>query len=201
MNAPAPAAIEALKSALGPSGWTEDPFIIAPWLREWRDRWAGHTPILLTPGDTAQVARAVAVCAQHRIAITPQGGNTGLVGGQIPFGEVLLSTRRLRAVRDVTPLDDAMTVEAGVTLLEARQAAAAADRVFPLSLAAEGTATIGGDELAIIAGPCAIESFDQVFSVAEAVAESGAKFFRASGVLRLARMRRYAARFAQLPIA
>ena len=144
MNAPAPAAIEALKSALGPSGWTEDPFIIAPWLREWRDRWAGHTPILLTPGDTAQVARAVAVCAQHRIAITPQGGNTGLVGGQIPFGEVLLSTRRLRAVRDVTPLDDAMTVEAGVTLLEARQAAAAADRVFPLSLAAEGTATIGG---------------------------------------------------------
>ncbi|MFY7850571.1 MAG: FAD-binding oxidoreductase, partial [Brevundimonas sp.] len=100
--------------------------------------------LMLKPGSTAEVARAVEICGRHGVALVPQGGDTGLVGGQIPYGEVLLSTRRLRAVRDVTPLDDAMTVEAGVTLLEAQQAAAAAGRFFPLSLAAEGTATIGG---------------------------------------------------------
>jgi FAD/FMN-containing dehydrogenase len=139
-----PASLAALKAAVGEGGWTDDPAEIAPWLTEWRNRWRGATPLMLTPRSTEEVARAVAVCAQQRIPITPQGGDTGLVGGQIPHGEVLLSLRRLRAVRDVTPLDDAMTVEAGVTLLEAQQAAAAADRLFPLSLAAEGAATVGG---------------------------------------------------------
>lgn len=144
MTSPSPEIIAALKSALGPGGWTEDPAEIAPWLTEWRNRWTGHTPIMLTPRSTEEVARAVGLCAAHGVAILPQGGNTGLVGGQVPYGEVLLSTRKLRAVRDVTPLDDAMTVEAGVTLLEAQQHAAAAGRLFPLSLAAEGSATIGG---------------------------------------------------------
>jgi len=144
MTPPSPAALDALKAALGPGGWTDDPSDIAPWLTEWRGRWNGHTPLMLTPRSTDDVARAVTICAEHGVAITPQGGDTGLVGGQIPYGEVLLSTRKLRAVRDVTPMDDAMTVEAGVTLLEAQQAAAAAGRFFPLSLAAEGTATIGG---------------------------------------------------------
>lgn len=144
MTPPSPAALDALKAALGPGGWTDDPSDIAPWLTEWRGRWNGHTPLMLTPRSTDDVARAVTVCAEHGVAITPQGGDTGLVGGQIPYGEVLLSTRKLRAIRDVTPMDDAITVEAGVTLLEAQQAAAAAGRLFPLSLAAEGTATIGG---------------------------------------------------------
>lgn len=144
MTAPSPAILDELKAALGPAGWSQDPFTVAPHLTEWRGRWTGETPILLTPGSTAEVAKAVSICAAHGVAIIPQGGNTGLVGGQIPYGEVLLSTRRLRAVRDVTPLDDAMTLEAGITLLEAQQHAAAADRFFPLSLAAEGTATIGG---------------------------------------------------------
>ncbi len=144
MTAVAPQALAALKSALGEGGWTEDPAEVAPWLTEWRNRWTGDTPLMLTPRSTDQVAAAVRVCAEHRIPLVTQGGGTGLVGGQIPHGEVLLSTRRMRAVRDVTPLDDAMTVEAGVTLLEAQQAAAAADRMFPLSLAAEGSATIGG---------------------------------------------------------
>src|SRR5690606_14639556 len=144
MSPPSAAALAALKSALGDGGWTDDPDEIAPWLTEWRNRWQGHTPLMLTPRSTEQVAAAVRVCAEHRVAIVPQGGDTGLVGGQIPFGEVLLSTRKLRAVRDVTPHDDAMTVEAGVALLEAQQAAAAAGRMFPLSLAAEGSATIGG---------------------------------------------------------
>ncbi len=142
--APSPAVIDELKAALGRSGWTQDASEVAPWLTEWRNRWTGDTPIMLKPATTAEVARAVDICARHGVAIVPQGGCTGLVGGQIPFGEVLLSTRRLREVRDVTPLDDAMTVEAGITLLEAQQLAAKADRFFPLSLAAEGSATIGG---------------------------------------------------------
>ncbi|WP_420471935.1 FAD-binding oxidoreductase [Brevundimonas sp. FT23042] len=144
MTSPSPEALAALKAAAGHGGWTDDPSDIAPWLTEWRNRWKGNTPLMLTPRSTEEVSRFVTICAQHRVAIVPQGGDTGLVGGQIPFGEVLLSTRKLRAVRDVTPLDDAMTVEAGVTLLEAQQAAEAAGRRFPLSLAAEGTATIGG---------------------------------------------------------
>ncbi len=144
MAEPSPEALAELKSAAGDGGWTDDPAEIAPWLTEWRNRWSGHSPLMLMPRTTAEVARLVEVCARHGVAITPQGGDTGLVGGQIPYGEVLLSTRRLRAVRDVTPLDDAMTVEAGVTLLEAQQEAAKSGRFFPLSLAAEGTATIGG---------------------------------------------------------
>ncbi len=137
---------EALKilRALPPGSWTQDPAEISPWLTEWRNRWTGATPIMLTPRSTAEVAQAITICARHGVAVTPQGGNTGLVGGQVPHGEVLLSLRKMRTVRDVTPLDDAMTVEAGVTLLEAQQAATAAGRFFPLSLAAEGSATIGG---------------------------------------------------------
>lgn len=144
MTSPSPEALAALKAAAGSGGWTDDPSDIAPWLTEWRNRWQGNTPLMLTPRSTEEVAKLISICAEHRVAIVPQGGDTGLVGGQIPFGEVLLSTRKLRAVRDVTPLDDAMTVEAGITLLEAQRAAEAAGRRFPLSLAAEGTATIGG---------------------------------------------------------
>lgn len=141
--APSPAAIAELKAAL-PGGWTEDAAETAPWLTEWRGRWTGNTPLLLQPRTTAEVAAAVTICARHGVPVVTQGGGTGLVGGQIPFGEVLLSTRKLRAVRDVTPLDDAMTVEAGITLLEAQNLAKEAGRFFPLSLAAEGSATIGG---------------------------------------------------------
>ena len=143
-TAPSPAFLDELKAALGPGGWTQDPEVVAPFLTEWRNRWTGDTPILLTLRSTEEVARIVTLCARDGVAITPQGGGTGLVGGQIPFGEVLLSMKKMRAIRDVTPLDDAMTVEAGLTLLEAQQAATAADRYFPLSLAAEGSATIGG---------------------------------------------------------
>lgn len=144
MTPPSPQVVEELKAALGPDGWAQDAFEVAPYLTEWRNRWTGETPIVLKPASTDEVARVVTICARHGTAIIPQGGNSGLVGGQIPYGEVLLSTRRLRTVRDVTPLDDAMTLEAGITLLEAQQHATAAGRFFPLSLAAEGSATIGG---------------------------------------------------------
>ena len=136
--------IERLKARLGPAGWTQDPELLAPKLVEWRERWSGHTPLMVVPRDTKEVAEVVAMCAQSGVAITPQGGNTGLVGGQIPQGEILLSTGRLNRVREVDPVDDTMVVEAGVTLAAAHEAALAAGRRFPLSLASEGSATVGG---------------------------------------------------------
>ena len=139
-----PGPIAALKTLVGPGGWSDDAARLAPKLREWRDRWRGSTPLLLSPRSTAEVAQIVRHCAEHRIAVTPQGGNTGLVGGQIPAGEVLLSTERLRTIREVAPLDDVMVVEAGVPLATVQDAARQAGRFFPLSLASEGGATIGG---------------------------------------------------------
>ncbi|HEY1752863.1 MAG TPA: FAD-binding oxidoreductase [Caulobacteraceae bacterium] len=145
MTAPVPAdVISRLKAVLGEGGWSQDPDRLAPKLVEWRDRWSGTTPLLALPKSTGEVAAVVGICAESGTAITPQGGNTGLVGGQIPDGEVLLSLERMRAVREVDTDDDAMIVEAGLTLAEAHEAAAAARRRFPLSLASEGSATIGG---------------------------------------------------------
>ena len=139
-----PPSVAALKGLVGDDAWSDDPDRLAPKLREWRDRWRGSTPLLLLPRTVDQVCAIVRHCAEHRIAITPQGGNTGLVGGQIPQGEVLLSTERLRAIREVSPLDDVLVAEAGVALTTVHAAATAAGRVFPLSLASEGSATLGG---------------------------------------------------------
>ena len=90
-----PATLERLKSALGPGGWTDDPDELAPHLVEWRNRYRGQTPILLRPARAEAVAAAVKICAEAEVAIVPQGGNTGLMGGQIPHGEVLLSLARM----------------------------------------------------------------------------------------------------------
>lgn len=139
-----PDVISRLKSVLGPGGWSDDPDRMAPKLVEWRDRWRGHTPLLALPSSTDQVAAVIAVCAEAGVAVTPQGGNTGLVGGQIPAGEILLSTERLRAIRDVDRVDDVLVAEAGVTLTEAHEAALSVGRRFPLDLASEGSATLGG---------------------------------------------------------
>ncbi len=136
--------ISRLKSALGEGGWSDDPERLAPHLVEWRDRWTGHTPLMVLPKTTAEVSAVVGICAEAGIAITPQGGNTGLVGGQIPDGEILLSLTRMRAIRDLDPFDDVIVAEAGVTLAAVHEAALAADRRFPLSVASEGSATIGG---------------------------------------------------------
>jgi len=136
--------ISRVKAVLGEGGWSQDPERLAPKLVEWRDRWTGATPLLVLPRTTAQVSAVVGICAEAGAPITPQGGNTGLVGGQIPQGEILLSTERLRSVREVDLEDDVMVAEAGVTLAAAHEAAAAAGRRFPLSLASEGSATIGG---------------------------------------------------------
>ncbi|MBN9319102.1 MAG: FAD-binding oxidoreductase [Caulobacterales bacterium] len=145
MTAPLPAdTLARLKAVLGEGGWSQDPERLAPKLVEQRGRWRGATPLLALPKSTAEVSAVVGICAADGVAITPQGGNTGLVGGQVPQGEILLSTDRMRAIRDIDVDDDAIVVEAGVPLAVVQQAAADAGRRFPLSLASEGTATIGG---------------------------------------------------------
>ncbi|MDX2236086.1 MAG: FAD-binding oxidoreductase [Hyphomonadaceae bacterium] len=133
-----------LATLLGPRGFTQDPSVLAPRLEEWRGRHHGRTPFMIAPATTADVAACVCACAEAGVAITPQGGNTGLVGGQIPQGEALLSLHRMTAIRAVDPIDDALIVEAGAPLVRVQEAAAAVDRLFPLSLASQGSATIGG---------------------------------------------------------
>ncbi|WP_312160176.1 FAD-binding oxidoreductase [Phenylobacterium sp.] len=145
MTVPVPAdVISRLKAVLGEGGWSQDPDRLAPKLVEWRDRWQGNTPFLALPKTTREVAAVVGVCAEAGVPIVPQGGNTGLVGGQIPLGEILLSTERMRAIRDVDAFDDVLVAEAGVTLQAAHDAALEAGRRFPLDIASQGTATIGG---------------------------------------------------------
>jgi FAD/FMN-containing dehydrogenase len=120
----------------------------AAYLTELRNLFHGRALAVVRPGTTAEVAELLALASRTGTAIVPQGGNTGLVGGQIPDASgdsIVLSLTRLDRVREVDPLTDTMTVEAGVTLLKAQEAAEAADRLFPLSLASEGSCTIGGN--------------------------------------------------------
>src|SRR5712675_835184 len=141
-----PSIVQKLKQAAGPSGWSEDPAEIAPHLREWRGRWRGESQLLLRPRETGDVARILSVCNETGTPIVPQGGNTGLVGGQIPkSGEVLLSLERMNRIRSVSLEDNTLIAEAGVVLANAQKAAGEAGRLFPLSLAAEGSCTIGGN--------------------------------------------------------
>ncbi|WP_395672751.1 FAD-binding oxidoreductase [Phenylobacterium sp.] len=145
MTAPVPADIlSRLKAVLGEGGWSQEPDRLAPKLLEWRDRWVGNTPFLALPRTTEDVAAVIGICFAAGVPLTVQGGNTGLVGGQIPMGEVLLSTERLRAIRDVDAYDDVLVAEAGVTLSAVHEASAQVGRRFPLGLASEGSATVGG---------------------------------------------------------
>ena len=118
----------------------------APYLIEGRGLYHGTTPVVLRPGSVAEVAAIVRLAAETGTAIVPQGGNTGLVGGQIAHhGEVVVSLTRLDRIREVDAVSGTMTCEAGVVLADAQAAAAAAGRLFPLSLGAEGSCTIGGN--------------------------------------------------------
>jgi D-lactate dehydrogenase (cytochrome) len=119
---------------------------IAPYVTEERGLFHGRSPLVLRPGSTAEISAICKLATEHRIALVPQGGNTGLVGGQTPHnGEVVVSTRRLDKIRDIDTASNTMTCEAGVVLQIAQQRAAEADRLFPLSLGAEGSCTIGGN--------------------------------------------------------
>jgi D-lactate dehydrogenase (cytochrome) len=119
---------------------------VAPYVTEERNLFHGRTPLVLRPGSTAEVADICKLASEHGIALVPQGGNTGLVGGQTPHnGEVVVSLKRLDKIREVDTASNTMTCEAGVVLQVAQQRAAEVDRLFPLSLGAEGSCTIGGN--------------------------------------------------------
>ena len=123
-----------------------DPQAQLPYLTEMRDLYRGRTPMVLRPGSVEEVSRIVALANVAGTGIVPQGGNTGLVGGQLPFhDEILLSLNRLDRVREVDAASNTITCEAGVTLGRAREAAAAVDRLYPQLLPSEGTCTIGGN--------------------------------------------------------
>ncbi|OYW43893.1 MAG: hydroxyacid dehydrogenase, partial [Azorhizobium sp. 12-66-6] len=127
----------------------------APYLVETRGLFQGEAPAILRPGTAEEVAFCVAQCAEAGLPLVAQGGNTGVVGGQTPFGEMLLSLNRLDRIRDIDPTDLTATVEAGCTLHAVQEAARAADCLFPLSIASEGTCRIGGN-LATNAGGVAV---------------------------------------------
>lgn len=136
-----------LTSALGADSWSADPEKIAPHIEEPRGLWHGKCQLVVWPRSTEEVAKAVRACAETGTPIVPQGGMTGLVGGAIPddAGAVAISLKRMNKVRAIDPVDFTMVAEAGCTLLDLQNAAKDAGRLFPLSLAAEGTCTIGGN--------------------------------------------------------
>mgnify|MGYP003641147055 CR=1 FL=1 len=147
-----------MKAIVGPKGYTDDAAEMAPYLVERRDRYQGRAAAMLSPASTSEVSALMKIAHETNTKIVPQGGNTGLVGGQIPFEsgeEVILSLTRMNHIGALDALNKTLTVEAGVTLQAAQEAAAAAGLLFPLSLASEGTCQIGGN-LATNAGGTAV---------------------------------------------
>ncbi len=121
---------------------------MARFLTDWRGRFTGRALAVLRPADTAEVAALVRHCVRHRVPVVPQGGNTGLVLGSVPDAggqAVVLSLSRLNRIRAVDAVNDTLTADAGCLLQQVQQAAAEAGRLFPLSLASEGSCTIGGN--------------------------------------------------------
>jgi len=141
-----PALLARFAAIVGDKYAITDPDMQAPYLVEMRNMFQGHTPVVLRPGTVEEVSKIVALANETATPIVPQGGNTGLVGGQIPLhNEIVLSLNRLDRIREVDPTSNTLTCEAGVTLQRAREAAAAVDRLYPQLLPSEGTCTIGGN--------------------------------------------------------
>lgn len=141
-----PDLIEKFRAIVGERQALTEAGDVAPYITEERNLFHGRTPLVLRPGSTAEVAAICKLASEHKIALVPQGGNTGLVGGQTPHhGEVVVSLKRLDKIREVDIASNTMTCEAGVVLQIAQQTAAEVDRLFPLSLGAEGSCTIGGN--------------------------------------------------------
>ena len=168
LTTPTPALIARFAEIVGAANAIVRPEDQAGYLKEWRDLYIGKTPVVLRPGSTDEVSRILALANAEHVAIVPQGGNTGLVGGQIPSTsgtEIVLSLSRLKAIRNVDPAGGTMIVEAGVTLAEAQSIADKAGRLFPLSLASEGSCQIGG-VLATNAGGVAVLAYGNARSLA-----------------------------------
>jgi FAD/FMN-containing dehydrogenase len=150
--------VEACIEAIGTAHVLTDTHDAAPFLTDWRKRYRGETCAVVLPGTTEQVAKIVQLAREFRVAVVPQGGNTGHSGGATPDAsgtQVVISLRRLNRIRDVDPLNNTVTVEAGVILADIQARAEQEQRLFALSLAAEGSCTIGGN-LATNAGGTAV---------------------------------------------
>jgi FAD/FMN-containing dehydrogenase len=133
---------------VGAANVLTDPQDTRAYFTDWRRQYSGSAECVVRPASTAEVARVVALCAEHDMAIVPQGGNTGLSGGSVPTGrrrEIVLALGRMNRIRALDRLNDTMTVEAGCVLANVQRAADEAGRLFPLSLAAEGSCQIGGN--------------------------------------------------------
>lgn len=148
MTPVSPAILQRLKDAVGPAGYLDDPADTASYTVDARELYHGATPLVLRPASTNEVAAVVKICAESGVALVPQGGNTGYCGGATPDeagGQVVLSLARMNRLRHLDPLNYTITVEAGCVLAAIQQAAEEADRLFPLSLGAEGSCQIGGN--------------------------------------------------------
>jgi FAD/FMN-containing dehydrogenase len=140
--------IDALRQIVGNSHVLTAPEDTRPYFTDWRRQYSASAECVVRPGSTDEVSRVVALCAANGVAVVPQGGNTGLVGGSVPTGtrrEIVLSLGRMNRVRELDALNDTITVEAGCVLAAVQRAAEEAGRFFPLSLAAEGSCQIGGN--------------------------------------------------------
>jgi FAD/FMN-containing dehydrogenases len=144
-----------MRDIVGPKGWIDTEAELEPYLIEERGRYHGRCAAVIRPATVDEVSRVVRVCAEAKVPVVPQGGNTGLVGGAVPEGGIVLATSRLNRIRATDPVNRTMTVEAGVVLSAVQAAADEADALFPLSLAAEGSCQIGGN-LATNAGGVAV---------------------------------------------
>jgi len=137
-----------LAEIVGARNVLTDPAQTKPYFTDWRRQYSAPAECVVRPAATAEVAAVVALCAREEVAVVAQGGNTGLVGGSVPTGtrrEIVLSLGRMNRIRSLDPLNDTITVEAGCVLAAVQQAAEDAGRLFPLSLAAEGSCQIGGN--------------------------------------------------------
>ena len=137
-----------LAAIVGAANVLTDPADTTPFATDWRRRWSGRALAVVRPGSAAEVAAVVKRCAETRTAIVPQGGNTGLCGGATPDAsgrQVVLNLSRMNRIRALDTINNTITVEAGCVLATLQQAADDADRLFPLSLAAEGSCEIGGN--------------------------------------------------------
>ena len=138
--------LDGLRAIVGAARVLTEAADVAAYCTDWRGRYTGGARCVVLPGGTQEVAAVVAACAEAGVAVVPQGGNTGLCGGATPTGdEVVIVLTRLNRIRAIDPDNNSVTVEAGCTLHAVQEAAREADRLFPLSLAAEGSATIGGN--------------------------------------------------------
>lgn len=147
--------LERLKVLVGAEHVITDPGAMSPYITELRGLQKGHADAIVRPGDTATVAAVMRFAAAESVPVVVQGGHTGLVGGGLPFGGIVISLARLKTIRHVDPVNATMVVEAGVVLHEVQQAAASVGMQFPLSLASEGSCTIGGN-IATNAGGTAV---------------------------------------------